>query len=522
MQIPIATRGIETVSTLLRERKRGDRILFLLLFLITVCLVPLLVALCTVAGFGTVLALLGILVVAFLVVRWPWLGFVLLAGCALAVDQTPLVLLNNQPEIYIFYWPTALEGGLPDRPIGFFLLFVLVVVMVHALLKRQKMLQGGALLPAYLFFMLCVVWGIVHGLMGGGNVKIMINEVRSFWYLFLGYVLAYNVVRSKQQVRIFFWVVIICGALRAFEGCYIYLVLLHGNLDGINEIMGHEDSYFWIGILFLILLFSLQHRYWPQFATTLALFPFVMIALIANNRRTDFGALFLAILIAWLLIIVIRPEARKMLIVSLAVTVVVVAAYVVAFGSGSGGVSLPARAIISLVHPDPRDAASDAYRDIENYDLQFTVRANPLGLGFGKPFLEPLILPNILSLDPVYLYIPHNTIYWVWMRMGLVGYSALWLLFGSIIIRGIVYTRQIKDRYLQLVAIYIVGMVIMEIIVAYYDYQLSFYRNVLYVGMLTGILMKLPVIDAREEKPVHETASAHSEPALPYVGSGHP
>lgn len=516
----MTARGIKTASALLRERRRSEQVLFLLLFISALCLVPLLVVVGVTVGFGTVIALTGILIVALLVVRWPLLGFFLVVGCVLVIDQTPLVLLNNQPEIYVFYWPPSLQG-LPDRPIGFFILFVVVVVAIHALLKRKKVLYGGALLPAYLFFMLCVLWGIVHGLMGGGNVKIMVNEVRSFWYLFLGYILAYNLVQSKKHVRVFFWVIIICAGIRALEGCYIYIVILHGSLNGINEIMGHEDSYFWIGILFMILLFSLHSRYWPQFATTLILLPCLLIALVANNRRTDFGALFLAILIAWLLIIIVRPEARRWLVIALLAAVIVVAGYVVAFGNGNGGLSLPARALISLVHPDPRDAASDAYRDIENYDLQYTVKQNPLGLGFGKPFLEPLILPNILSLDPVYLYIPHNTVYWVWMRLGPLGYLALWFLFGSMIARGIVYLRKMKDKYLQLVAIYIVGMIVMEIVVAYYDYQLSFYRNVLYVGMLAGVLMKLPIVDAREEKLAHEGTGTHAKSSLSHVGSGH-
>jgi hypothetical protein len=60
--------------------------------------------------------------------------------------------------------------------------------------------------------------------------------------------------------------------------------------------------------------------------------------------------------------------------------------------------------------------------------------------------------------------------------------------------------RQLKDTYLQLIAMYIVAMVVMEIIVAFADYQLSFYRNVIYVGILAGVLMRLPSIDEGVEK----------------------
>jgi hypothetical protein len=174
-------------------------------------------------------------------------------------------------------------------------------------------------------------------------------------------------------------------------------------------------------------------------------------------------------------------------------------AYVAAFSNGRGGFSEPARAIVSVFHPDPTAAASNLYRDIEDYDLKYTVKLNPLGLGFGKPFLEPILLPDISKDDPVYNFIPHNTIYWVWMRLGLIGYLALWYLLGAIIVRGCLYARQLKDKYLQLIAIYIVCMVSMEIMVAFADYQLSFYRNVIYVGMLAGILMKLPTLDKEQE-----------------------
>ena len=57
------------------------------------------------------------------------------------------------------------------------------------------------------------------------------------------------------------------------------------------------------------------------------------------------------------------------------------------------------------------------------------------------------------------------------------------------------------DPRLQLVAIYIVAVTFMEIIVAFADYQLFFFRNVIYLGLLAGILMKLPALDENEKVP---------------------
>jgi hypothetical protein len=292
----------------------------------------------------------------------------------------------------------------------------------------------------------------------------------------------------------------LCAGIKALQGVSIYIFVIHGDLSANHQIMSHEESYFWVSILLLVMLFSLHARYRPQFLAAVAILPFLLLSLIANNRRADFVALLVGFVVAWVLIFTIKTHARKSLLAVLLVTILLGSAYVAAFYKGSGGFSSPARAIVSVFVPDPADAASNLYRDIENYDLKYTVKLNPMGLGFGKPFLQPVLLPDLSALDPVYNYIPHNTVYWVWMRLGPIGFLAFWYLVGAIIVRGAMIARQLKDTYLQLIAMYSVAMVVMEIIVAFADYQLSFYRNVIYVGILAGVLMRLPSIDEGVEK----------------------
>lgn len=487
---PLTAPGSPTVAHLVQERRRSELLLFVLLFLGMLGLVPALALAGLALGFSYVLALLLVLLLTALVLRWPLVGFFVALVAALAIDQSPTNVVGGGPTLYVFYWPTALQG-LPDRPIGVFMLVVLLVVVLHGLLRRQPLLRGGALLLPLLLLWGCVVWGIIHGLSGGANLPILVEEVRSFWYLLVGYLLAYNLMRTKQHVRWLLWCVIGCAGLKALQGVYIYLFVLHGDLAATHEIMAHEESYFWISLLLLVVLFSLHTRDKPQFYTALALVPAVLLSLIANNRRADFVALLVGLVVAWVLIFTIKQRARPALLVVLLVAAVGIGAYVAAFSTGTGGFSAPARALVSVFRPDPAEAASNLYRDIENYDLKYTVKLNPLGLGFGKPFLQPILLPDLSTLDPVYNYIPHNTIYWVWMRLGPLGYLALWYLFGAIMVRGSILARRLQDPYLQLVAIYIVAMITMEIIVAYADYQLSFYRNVIYVGMLAGVLMRL-------------------------------
>ena len=499
LQPQVTSKGSQTVDTILKKRRHSDLFLFVAIFIGLLCLVPGMVIGGIAVGFSIMLALPAILLITALVVRWPILGFFAILGCTLVVDQSPLALLGKGSAIYVFYWPSSVPS-LPDRPIGFFMLFSLLVLIIHGLLKRQKLLQGGELLIPFLFLFVCVIWGIVHGLATGGNLQIITEEVRSFWYLFLGYLLAYNFMRKQQQLRYFFWFVIFSAGIKALEGVYIIVFVIHGDLADNHEIMSHEESFFWVSVLLLIVLFSLHYKYRPQFYTALALVPIILISLVANNRRADYVAFLVGILVAWALIFAIKPHMRKSLVVGLLVSALLLGAYVAVFYKSQGGIGSPAHAIVSVFHPDPTEAASNLYRDYEDFDLKYTLKLNPMGLGFGKPFLEPELLPNLSAEDPVYNYIPHNTIYWVLMRLGPIGYIALWYLFGTIIVRGVIIARQLKDKYMQLIAIYVVCMVVIEIMVAFADYQLSFYRNVIYIGILVGVLMKLPSLDEKDEK----------------------
>ncbi|HLI05176.1 MAG TPA: O-antigen ligase family protein [Ktedonobacteraceae bacterium] len=514
-----------SISAPQRARRRSDRLLFGSIFIIALALAPLMVLAGSVIGFSSLLAYTAVLVALILIARWPIVGFYVVAACALLVEQDPLTVNGKVSYyLYIFYWPPQL-AGLIERPIGFLMLYILLVVICHRFAKREKLLQGGKLFGALLVFLLCVAMGVVHGLVTGGDLKIIVLEVRPFWYLFMSYILAYNLITSKKQVRLFFWFIIICAGIKSIQGTYIYLVAYHGSLLNLNEIMAHEESFFWVAVVLLVILFFLHYCYRPQLYVALLTLPTIFIALVANQRRTDYIALLIGAVVSWAIIFMIKPGARKPLLIGMIIFLVAGAAYVLAFGNSNGGYAQPARAIMSMFHPDPRDAASNLYRSIEDYDLKFTVKQNPiLGMGFGKEFLQPILLPNILSLDPYYLYVPHNTIYWVWMRLGPLGYSALWYLIGSIVVYGCLIAKQLRDRYLQLVAIFVVAITFMEVIAAYSDYQLFFYRNVIYLGILAGILMKLPTLDKEKakEEVEHETAHGVSLPAPALVGSKYP
>lgn len=449
------------------------------------------------------LGALAALVTVALIVTRPIIGLYVVAACVVLIEAEPLRIPVLSDQLYVYYWPPELAGW-GERPIGILLLVILAIVIYHRRRRHERPLAGGPLLLPFSCFLLCVAWGVIRGLASGGTFKIMVLEVRPFWYLFIAYLLAYNLVSNKRHVRAMVWLIILGAGTKALQGLYIYAIVLHGRLEGHHEIMAHEESFFLGAVVLLCVVFFLHHRNHPQYYTVLQLLPLIAVVLIANQRRVGYAALLAGSGVAWTLGFLVMPRERGRLATLMRLTVPVLVGYVLVFYQDATFVARPARGFVSLFYPDPLDRIStdsNSYRAIENHNVIVTAMQNPIvGWGFGRPFLEPTALPDKSATAHYYLYIPHNTIYWVWMRLGVVGFLALWYLFGSILVRGCLIARRLRDPYLQAIAIFVVAISVMELMFAYADLQLASLRNVLYVGLLAGVLMKLPECDEHETR----------------------
>jgi hypothetical protein len=489
---------------LLAARKRSDNRVFWIIACATFLLSPLLVVVLVYEGLSRMLAGLAVAIVLAIIALRPVAGLYVVAFCAIVIEEVAPPYNIGTNNLPIFYWPSgsALEGFV-ERPIGLLMIYILVVLITRHLVLRQPVLKLGALFVPLLCFLLCAVGGAVHGLATGGSLKFTVVALRPFWYLFLTYLLAVNLITERRHVRAFVWIAILGAGVKALQGLYIILLVTHGIPPGHVAILSHEDSFFFISVLVLLLLFSFYYHHRPQLVAALVLLPVYLIALVANDRRADYVAFLLGAGVVVLLILYVQPRIRLRLIVAAMVVSAVGAVYVVAFQHASGTLGEPARSITSVFTTDSGNAVLDSstlYRDLENHDLLYTVGQNPLlGLGFGKPYAQPeplsSLLPEVADPTNIINYVPHNNIFWILESLGPIGYFVMWYLFGAIAIKGCVMARQLRDPYLRLFAIFAVAVIFMEVTVAFADYQLFFYRNVFFVGLVTGILVALPALD---------------------------
>src|SRR6185369_18002177 len=79
----------------------------------------------------------------------------------------------------------------------------------------------------------------------------------------------------------------------------------------------------------------------------------------------------------------------------------------IGWSSTNGALFKPVRIIRSAV--DSESDASTQWRDVENYDLLYTIRQFPIfGAGYGHGFWEVMPLPAVdYQLE---LFIPHNSV----------------------------------------------------------------------------------------------------------------
>jgi hypothetical protein len=451
------------------------------------------------------------LVVAVAIVLNPRIGLYLLLFCAVVLEQWGIVGLDPVTGRFPFYETLSGAYGvpLPVSPVEFVLLLTLAATEVPGLLRRDAEFVRGPLFVPLLVFLAVVVASIGYGMVGGrGAGPFWLNaawaETRAFFYLGITYVLALNLIRTRAHLRTFVWLFIIAIAIKSAQGIVRYVYVRANGLQ-LDSILGHEDVVFFAAFVVLLaaLLLGwarLGHMDRRQALVMAAVVLPVVFTLLVTRRRLGFVVLVAGLALVGLLLLRTR---RDLFVRLVPLALVGIAVYTVVFWNGTGALSEPIRAFRSLVDPaTERDALSNAWRDLENLNINYNINSAPLtGLGFGRPYSFIVAQPPLDATGFTYWrYIAHNAIYWVWMKMGVVGFVLFWNVIGSAAVLGLVTFRKLRDRYLQAIALVATGVVLMQVLFSYGDLGLTYSRSMIFMGCVLGVLAVLPALAGAEEQ----------------------
>ena len=163
---------------------------------------------------------------------------------------------------------------------------------------------------------------------------------------------------------------------------------------------------------------------------------------------------------------------RRAFLVLVPTVLVLMTAYTAAFWNSTSGAAFGARAVKTVFASSDisdRDSSSDLYRTIENFDLVNTIHSSPLtGVGFGKRFYQPAPLPDI-SFFVFYQFIPHNSILWIWLKVGYLGFVAFLFLVAAAIRAGTRASLTLPSGDLLVVTVCALSFIVMFITFAYVD-----------------------------------------------------
>jgi hypothetical protein len=383
-------------------------------------------------------------------------------------------------------------SGFIASPLELLLLTMLGAWLTQGIIRRQLNFRGGQLLWPMVLFFLAIVFGIVRGKVGDGDLYIAFWEARALLYLLICYLVAANTIRTQGHLNRLTGIALVAIGLFALEGAYRRIVLMP-TIAGPNgehaDLAYAHDSVIFLGTLIFIVLAQqvFGGPLWQRLAG-LGLVPLTIFTLLATQRRAGY----IALIVAFLAITLVLVVAHRKAFYYIAIPVLVLGAiYLPLFWNNTSLVGQPARAVRSLTQPDPRDAASNEYRVLEKINVIETIHANGLlGVGFGNPFLFVVPLPS-LEWWPFWHYEPHHNILWVWLKTGAVGFILFWTLMGTAIARAAHACRTLHRREAKAFALIALAGIIQTLVFCYVDLGLVDGRLTVFLGVILGALSVL-------------------------------
>jgi hypothetical protein len=392
-----------------------------------------------------------------------------------------------------------IANRLTFSPVELCIFLTAVGWFVRVASARHWRLFGRPLLWPVVAFGAFAVGGFVYGVfLKGGDLTVAMWEIRPLLYLVAMYVLTSNLLTRTQHYLWLAWAVVLAITVQNLFSLHFYYSLSSAQREGLEALTEHPTSLFY-GWLFLVALGVWVLRggtRWAKFLLLLAVIPSAWVFVLSERRAAVVALAGGFAIFATMLFF----RRRKAFWVLVPIVVLLTATYTAAFWNSTGGVGFGARAVktvFSSKDVSERDTSSDDYRQIENFDLVNTIRVTRLtGIGFGKPFYQPSPLPDI-SFFVFYQYIPHNSVLWIWLKMGYLGFVTMLVIIAASIRAGIRASFTVPTGDALAVTIGALAFIVMFFLFAYVDLIWG-PKTCLFLAVCMATCVNMPKLAARE------------------------
>jgi hypothetical protein len=308
-------------------------------------------------------------------------------------------------------------------------------------------------------FLVAVVALEAFGLARGGNLQpsfFQILHLLTLPIVAMAFLYAFRGTEDLPAIGTIIVAVAVARSALCF-GTYFLLAWKFRTEEGFF-VTTHADTVLFSTAIFCLIAYAIEDRQRRVVTRCLALAAAVFVGVALNNRRLAFVSLGAAPAMMYLSL---KPSATKAKVTRAAFVVAgLVLAYTIVGSQAEGDSPLwkPAKLAMSVL--DQKDNSSES-RDIENYNLIYTMSQSPIvGTGFGWEYKEKLLVYDISKLFALYRYIAHNGVLWIWSVGGVVGFTALWVIYPATMTLGIRAYRTAEQPVERAAALASIGVVV--------------------------------------------------------------
>lgn len=461
-----------------------------------------------------------------------WIGLVVALAGAVAVHPRGgyylllfIVVLADDWMLYFSPWTHHFLGYYvfgnwwkllsPEGPRRFSVLVnntveVLLVALVISLALRGIHRGDRLVVPREIVFVtlyLATLSGmLVYGLATGGALKPALWQTRYLFHFVVVALVTPQVLRTRAHIRGAVWALMIPVVIKALQILWIFLENEGGRFGEWREILGHEDSNFFVSAIILGVVLALYRIEPLQRWFLLSSLPLLLTGLILNLRRAAYVTLAFGLV---LLPVLLHDRRRLVLKLTLPV-LLLVGLYAGLYWHRPAdplGVPLQKAKSVFVAPVGTSDYNSNLYRVAETFDVEHTIVHHPWGLGFGHPFDIQIPLPDISLLIAHWQYRPHNTVLGMWMSLGTPGFVVFLVYFASIVTLASYHARRHTDAYFRAVSFWVLAAFACGLVFATVDMYIGIQRGAVFLGALAGILSTIDRLAPPGRGPAESTTT---------------
>lgn len=367
-----------------------------------------------------------------------------------------------------------LNLSVPVRALRFAGLDVLMGLLIVVILIRRAVRAGvdrSEVRPARPMTWAAALWlGTVlalwaYGLARGGDFRNSLWQCHQLLWVPLAYFVFRSALRGTRDYGALARVVVAAACVKACLALWVRLTV-SASADVLPTATSHGDSILFACAFALVVALVVEEAV-PGRAVSAGLVLVLLAAgMVANNRRLAWVEVAAALLAVYANASATR--VKRTLRRAGLMAMPLLALYAAAGWTSSSRAFGPVRIARSLFAA--RTDWSTAMRDIENFNLLWTLRDHPLvGTGFGHEYVEKVKAVDISSIFPQYRYVPHNTVLGLLAFGGVAGLSGIFLTLGVgvfLAARAHRFARSPADRA---AALAVIAAVIVYLVQSYGD-----------------------------------------------------